>query len=827
MSLIKNLIVTSAAVLAVPAFAQMAAPPKSDAKPSATDAPKSAADAAAAAEAGSGSSEIVVTARRVSERLIDVPLTIRALTGRELQERGINSLSDLAQFTPGLSYSPDLGRTAERPVIRGISALRPEAPQPVSVFVDGLYMRDGVLGVMLDDAQRVEVIKGPQSALYGRSTYAGAINYITVKPGNEFKGVAQATVAQAGETSIFAAVTVPLIKDVLTMRIKARDYKFGGQYTNTQTGNKIGDESTKAGGVILSYTPTGRFDARLTYDTNKDRDGLFSATARTVPTQVAGVITSQNGSTNVANGGTCNGRTINIVGNNAAGLPDANVAPTTANRLNGWPCGSSTFSGTTVTRNERDLSNYTDPATGINYGKIAGLDREINRTGLTMNFELAGYTLTGQAGWTRQKSNLGADQSYNGTQFAITGASWMSYDRDRLDYNSYELRLTSPQDQPLTWLVGVFDYDEKTSGMGSGVIARSGASVVADTLRPKSGTKTSNSAPFARLQYEIDKQWRVSVEGRQNKETVEAGVGGASLGIARVTAGTCVAGQPCVIAGTQTFKDFSPRFTVDYKPAKDTLVYGQLARGSKAGGFNLSAGLPSSDFTFKGETVESGELGVKMSMMNGNLSVNAAVFRNNIDGLQLSNLATITNPISGSIATVTIVNNVGKARTEGFEFDVWHRVNNWLQLNANYAYTDAKAIEGTEITNGTVYGGNRSVAGFVLPRTPKHSAAASAAVDTPLAGTGLRAFGRFDVVYQSRRYAEIQNMIWADPYTRINLSAGVRGKDWRATLWVKNAANDDTSLNGFRYLDAVTFRRTAVDFLPRLRQVGLTLNATF
>lgn len=681
MSLIKNLIVTSAAVLAVPAFAQMAAPPKSDAKPSATDAPKSAADAAPAADAGSGSSEIVVTARRVNERLIDVPLTIRALTGRELQERGINSLSDLAQFTPGLSYSPDLGRTAERPVIRGISSLRPEAPQPVSVFVDGLYMRDGVLGVMLDDAQRVEVIKGPQSALYGRSTYAGAINYITVKPGNEFKGVAQTTVAQAGETSIFAAVTVPLIKDVLTMRIKARDYKFGGQYTNTQTGNKIGDESTKAGGVILSYTPTGRFDARLTYDTNKDRDGLFSATARTVPTQVAGVITSQNGSTNVANGGTCNGRTINIVGNNAAGLPDANVAPTTANRLNGWPCGSSTFSGTTVTRNERDLSNYTDPATGINYGKIAGLDREINRTGLTMNFELAGYTLTGQAGWTRQKSNLGADQSYNGTQFAITGASWMSYDRDRLDYNSYELRLTSPQDQPLTWLVGVFDYDEKTSGMGSGVIARSGASVVADTLRSKSGTKTSNSAPFARLQYEIDKQWRVSVEGRQNKETVEAGVGGASLGIARVTAGTCVAGQPCVIAGTQTFKDFSPRFTVDYKPAKDTLVYGQLARGSKAGGFNLSAGLPSSDFTFKGETVESGELGVKMSMMNGDLSVNAAVFRNNIDGLQLSNLATITNPISGSIATVTIVNNVGKARTEGFEFDVWHRVNNSTGCN--------------------------------------------------------------------------------------------------------------------------------------------------
>ena len=86
---------------------------------------------------------------------------------------------------------------------------------------------------------------------------------------------------------------------------------------------------------------------------------------------------------------------------------------------------------------------------------------------------------------------------------------------------------------------------------------------------------------------------------------------------------------------------------------------------------------------------------------------------------------------------------------------------------------------------------------------------------------------RADVIYQSRRYAEIQNMIWAEPYTRVNLATGVRGKDWRVSLWVKNATDDDTSLNGFRYLDPVTFRRSAVDFLPRLRQVGLTGSIDF
>jgi iron complex outermembrane recepter protein len=768
-----------------------------------------------------------VTARRVDERIIDVPLTIKALTGRELKDRGIESISQLALYTPGLSYSQDFGRTAERPVIRGISALRQEAPQPVSVFVNGLYMRDGVLGLMLDDAQRVEIIKGPQSALYGRSTYMGAINYITVKPGNELKGTVNFTAASAGENSLFAAVTVPIMKDTLSMRLKGRSYEYEGQYTNELTGNRIGNEKTGAGGLILSFTPSGSFDAQLNYDYSRDRDGLFAATARPVPIQAGGVITSQNGSTNAANGATCNGRVINIVGNNAQGLPDPTVPPTATNRLNGWPCGAATFSGTTVRRNEADLANYTDPATGTSYGNIAGLQRTIERVSLTANYEFgSGYTLTGQFGDTTQRSNLGADQSYNGTRFAITGASWTSYDRDVLEYKSQELRLTSPQNKSFTWLAGVFNYDEETVGRSTGVIVRNAQGVVsADTLRPKSTVTIKNSAPFARVQYEFSKALRVSLEGRQNRETVK--VGGTSLGVARVSAGTCVANQECFVNGEKTFTDFSPRFTVDFNPMPGMLLYAQAATGSKAGGFNTSAGLNPDNFSFNGEKVRSAEIGMKTTLFGDALAFSMALFRNNIRELQLSNLATIVNPFTGNPATVTIVNNVGKARSQGVEFDSSWRVNKWLTLSGNYAYTDAKATEGTELTNGTVFGGNRSVAGFELPRSPKHSAAGSIAVDTPLTGSSLRAFGRIDVVYQSRRYAEIQNLIWADPFTRVNATAGVRGKNWRASFWVKNAANDDTSLNGFRYLDPVTFRRTAVDFLPRLRQYGLTAEFNF
>jgi outer membrane receptor protein involved in Fe transport len=787
----------------------------------------------AAAQSGEAvpNETITVTARRVDERIIDVPLTIRALTGRDLSDRGISNVTDLAAFTPGLSYSPDLGRAFERPVIRGISALRPEAPQPVSVFIDGLFLRSGALSLPLDDAQRVEVIKGPQSALYGRSTYAGAINYITVKPGNELKGTATVTAAQAREFSAFGAVSFPLVKDTLAMRVKARTHKFGGQYFNTQTGNPVGGESTDSIGAIVAFTPGSAFDATLSLDQTDVRDGLFNAVARTVPTQVAGVVTSQNGSSNLPNGAVCNGRTINIVGNNAQGLPDANVPATAANRLNGWPCGPATHStGPLVRRNELEFNNYVDPATGINYGNIAGLERSISRTGLTMNLEFGGgYTLTSQTGFTRDKGNVGSDESYNGTQFAITGASWLSYNRDVTEYWSQELRLSSPDKGPFTWLVGAFIYDEETSGFSSGVIQRVGAVVSAAPLRPKSGSAITNAAPFGRVQFALG-DFRVSAEGRYNRETVE--VVGTNLGTATVSAGTCVAGQPCFVSGKRTFTDFSPRLTADWKPGKDSLVYGQLARGSKAGGFNTSAGITADRFTFEGETVKSAELGYKGVFGGGRFGFSTAVFRNDIDGLQLSNIITIVNPFSPNPAaptstTVTVVNNVGKARTEGVEFDLSWRATDWLTLIANYAYTDAKALEGTEVTNGTVFGGNQSVAGFTLPRTPKHSAAGSIALDVPTGMGAVRWTARADVIYQSRRYAEIQNMIWADPYTRVNLATGLRGNGWRVSLWVKNATDDDTSLNGFRYLDPVTFRRSAVDFLPRLRQVGLTGTVEF
>lgn len=821
MSPSKPLLLIVAILAAYPAVAQTTTADPSKAEPVKAAPVKAEPVKAADADAPLAIQSLVVTSRRVAERLQDVPISIVALTDKDLLERGVNSLVDLALLTPGLSYSTDFGRVGERPTVRGISVSRLDAPQPVSVFIDGVYVRDGVLALGIDDARRIEVIKGPQSALYGRATYAGAINYVTADPGNVLTGKINTTIASDGERSVFGALTVPLMTDVLSMRVRLKHSEYGGQYTNSLDGSKLGTENSDSGGVKFSLQVGENFNASLALDTARTNDGLFVTQVRPIPLQAGGVVTNQNGSSNAANLTMCNGHLINLVGNDPiTRLPSASVPASATTRANGWPCGAVSIVGTSFPVGGPALKNYTDPVTGIAYGDVSGTRRSVDRGALTLSYWLGdGYQLTSLTAYTKTANNAGTDQSYKGVQLAL-GTSWLSYTRDKLEYKSQEFRLSSPVDRSLTWAAGLFYYKEEAEGLTTNLLVQSGAAVVPDTMRLKPESTVTNVAPFATVQYKFSNALRVSLEGRYSRERVQ--VGGPSQGIAVVTTGPCVAGQPCGIKGDRTFSDFAPRFTVDYKLNAETMLYAQVAKGSKAGGFNTLPGLDSNYLTFNGESIRAMEFGAKNRLLGGRLLVNLALFQNDVTGLQLSNGVTLTNPFTGALQNDTATVNVGKARTRGLEAEVMYQANKWLQLSGNYAYTHAKALAGTEAGQGSVFGGNMSVAGFNLTRSPEHSAALSAAVDLPIQGSALSFVSRVDVVYQSRRYADLKNLSWADPFTRVNLNAGVRGKNWRLVGFVRNATNDLTAGNAFSYLDANTFRRTVVDFPVRMRQFGVT-----
>jgi iron complex outermembrane receptor protein len=160
-------------------------------------APTATAQTAAKNEAGQ-LQEVVVTARRVTERLQDVPLSVAALPAKELAKRQIQSINDLGSQIPNLSITPSIIPGAAATIIRGISSnVLPDVSldNAVGHYIDGVYVaRQSGATMELADLARLEVYRGPQGTLFGRNVTAGAINFITADPSGNFHMEADGTV---------------------------------------------------------------------------------------------------------------------------------------------------------------------------------------------------------------------------------------------------------------------------------------------------------------------------------------------------------------------------------------------------------------------------------------------------------------------------------------------------------------------------------------------------------------------------------------------------------------------------------------------------------
>ena len=131
--------------------------------------------------------EIIVTARKRPEHVQETPLSITVFTDKSIIAAGIRDMADIAKFTSGFSLDEEFGRTnGVRPVVRGQATIL--GASGVSTFVDGILLNGSLLDYDLSDVARIEVVKGPQSALYGRNTYSGAINIITKSPSEDASG---------------------------------------------------------------------------------------------------------------------------------------------------------------------------------------------------------------------------------------------------------------------------------------------------------------------------------------------------------------------------------------------------------------------------------------------------------------------------------------------------------------------------------------------------------------------------------------------------------------------------------------------------------------
>lgn len=216
---------------------------------------------------------IVVTARLREENVQDVPVSITNLSEEFLERAEITDLQDLAQFTPGLVSSSPFGRINASPSIRGIVNAGLGEEQPVAFFLDGVYIsgRSALNGTYFG-LERVEVARGPQSALYGRNAFAGAVNYITKRPGRELEGKIEATVGTKDDYRGKVELSGP-ISDTLSVGVGALYQDYGGFFTNSVPGGPaVGSNKTFAtlGSILWEATPDLKIYLKALYTDEKD-----------------------------------------------------------------------------------------------------------------------------------------------------------------------------------------------------------------------------------------------------------------------------------------------------------------------------------------------------------------------------------------------------------------------------------------------------------------------------------------------------------------------------------------------------------------------------
>lgn len=704
----------------------------------AQDANTAATDQADTAEQLDMSKVIVVTSRRREERLQDVPLAITALSNEELEARGIESLADLAAFTPGLAFQ-DVNGAYAAPVLRGIAQIDQTGPQGnVGVFIDGVYLNNrSALAFDQYDLQRIEVVKGPQSALYGRNTFAGVINYVTTPADTDaFGGNLQVTVGNYGRYEGKGAINVPL-GDSVAVRVFGGYSKFAGTIRNDRSGKLLDgwDDRWSAGAKL-----TAKITDRLTLDlfgvhseTKNDQPALFS-----VPTAL----------------NNCGGTTI---GGGRA--------------LNTFLCGKLDYP-----------TNYSlDDVTGY------GLTGDSNLYYGRASYEGDVIDVTALVSYSEAQYDLLIDTA--GDPAAITTPLFGGLSRqlftnaqtdDSTDWN-YDLRFSSKQDGPFTWMAGVNHYSSLVSDVLALNFQRLGATpgTRPPVFSSRGGIlRTKGHAIYGMVGYEFTPTLSAQGEMRYTIDDQSFDGTGSSLGV----------------LGKQTFKYATPRVSLNWKADPNLLVYATAARGVKTGGFNANAA-NSAFFAFGEETNWTYEFGFKSTMLDGALTANANVFYVDWQNIQAQ------TQIPGG--TLSVVDNNGDAEVKGIEAQLVYNLTPNLQFSASGALLDPKYKGGVldgevayicgEIAGSTVLTSSctASVDGNQIARTTDKQFALAGSWTIPDIAQGVDGYIRADYSWQAGKYSTSLNLQDQGEISLLNARAGLKFGQFEAAIWAKNLLQDE------------------------------------
>jgi iron complex outermembrane receptor protein len=713
--------------------------------------------------------EVVVTARKRPELFRNLPMTESVFTPQTIQSAHITSARDFIAMVPNMTLVQTQNVGNAFVTIRGISQARNSEPS-VAVIVDGVEETDPEqFAQELFGIQQIEVLKGPQGALYGRDAIGGAIIITTTPPSDHLQGSFTAGAGNGPSERARGTLSGPL-DSAGTLKYSAalNFYNTDGYLENTYLNRKADPYRDYSGRVRLLWEPGGPLtaDLRLSYDRvqttayyyvipRDDEANVFSSFSTAAN---ANDITSP---IQVNNEGTDNRDILDI--------------PLKLDYRLGY--------GT--------LTSITD------YDQTKEID-----TGDAYDFRPIGTSIAYNYFFATIPSALGGSLDESQSQF-IRMRSW-----------SEDLRFTSPSKEQFTWIAGLYFLHKERFISTDNIVDRGlGVPAVYETplVDPANPFATNTNvtfladgqasnawAAYGDATYKLTDQWEADVALRYDQDKVSDTTRTPAYFLAMVLDPTAYTGE----VRTETWGAWQPKVTLRYKPDDAWTLYTDWSRGFRSGGFNQTGvgavaaanGIKGVNDVFNAEIADTFELGVKGDMLDHRLSVDADVFHTHSD-----------NGYFFVYLSENSTQNLGNlnATYKGAEIQLTAYPTDNLQFYAGYGYTDSRI---TKMEDPTVLGNQ-------APLVSRDTVNAGAMYVHPMT-SGLKGTARLDFQNIGRTWWDPQNSTSRDPISLVNLDLSLQGGPWTVTAWSKNLTNKiynaEFSPGGFLW--RALPRRYGVDF---------------
>jgi len=622
--------------------------------------------------------EIIVSARKRQESLIDVPISISAFTGAKMDEYSITQLQDMANFLPGVSITSRSSTGGAVLNIRGIATNGTNAgwEQAVGQFQDGHYVgRAAVANQGQFDLQQIEIMKGPQSTYFGKNTIAGAINIITRNPTEEFGGYVKAGYEfDAANEWYTEGVVSGALSDTFKARAAIRFSDSDGWGTNANDGGDILSTKESLARVTLVWDPTDAvsMNTKLNYADYETLGQPFQA-ARCTPGQLARYA-GAGGIEDCVPDQTVSHVLLSDAQAAANGRPDL-AALNPEDEYEGWSIGN------TINWDITDDYTLTHAFSYRTHENFQSNDVD--------GFNLSGNFFRRFEDYDFWSNELRIVSDLDGR------VNWMGgfyYAEEDLEFNAPATTLTTLFPGPFGGSFGTFNQQDTTSWSFFGEVSFD----ITDQLELVLGGRYEDTEKDINHQVCIGATFAPTCDTTMDDFIPNPGIPGLPFpppAVAPFVPRLLTFASPQNLTDTLSESEFSPSVTLSWSPTDDSMYYASWSEGFKAGGFDFELraplrflpdsngdGIPDA-FVYDSENATAYEIGAKLTLLGGALQLNVAAFRTETEDLQVSTF-------DGQLSFV--ISNAAEAVSQGVEFEATWSISESLTVGATAMFLDSE-----------------------------------------------------------------------------------------------------------------------------------------